>query len=118
MNNLLKLVGITLVLACVLGAIVSGFGLLFKWNSVVQFSNGFFLVGAILIVMGVMSVMGGYGMRSNFNVMYSQSAGTMNILERSKRWLADTEQGYGSFLFLLLTGVFLVAAAVLISNIF
>ena len=114
MNRILKLVGITFAIACVIGLIILSIGWLLKWSTATQFSNGFFGTGAALIVLGIMSVMGGYGMRSNFGVLYSQSAGNMNTLERSKRWIADMEQGYSSFVFLLLIGIYLVAVAVLI----
>jgi hypothetical protein len=118
MNKTLRLLATTLVLACALGIITAAIGWLLHWNTPTQFSNGFFGAGAILIVLGVLSVMGGYGMRSDFKLLYSQSAGDMNTLERSKRWIADMAQGYGAFVFLLLAGVYLVGFAILIPNIF
>ena len=118
MIRILRLIGITFAIACILGILTSGIGWLLKWNSTTEFSNGFFGAGAILIVLGILSVMGGYGMRSNFSVVYSQSAGDMNTLERTKRWIADMSQGYASFLLLLLTGAYLVGFAILIPNVF
>jgi hypothetical protein len=57
-------------------------------------------------------------MRSDFKMLYSQSAGDMNTLERSRLWIADMTQGYGLFLFLLIPGIFLIGLAVLVPNIF
>jgi hypothetical protein len=93
-------------------------GWLLHWNTTTQFSNGFFGAGAILIVLGLFSVVGGFGMRSDFKMLYSQSAGDMNTLERSRRWIADMAQGYAFFSFLLLTGLFLIGFAILIPNVF
>jgi hypothetical protein len=62
-------------------------------------------------------VLGGFGVRSVFKLLYSQSAGDMNTLERSKRWMADMTQGYGLFLFLL-PEIFLIGASILVANIF
>jgi uncharacterized membrane-anchored protein len=102
----------------VIGLVTAGIGRLLHWNSTTQFSNAFFGAGAGLIVIGVLSVMGGFGMRSDFKTLYSQSAGDMNTLERSKRWIADMTQGYNLFLFLFLPGVFLIGLAVLVPNVF
>jgi hypothetical protein len=118
MVRVLRLLAITFALACIIGIVTASIGLLLHWNTTTQFSNGFFVTGAILVVLGILSVMGGYGMRSNFGVVYSQSAGDMNTLERSKRWVADMAQGYNAFIFLLLTGVYLIGLAILVPTIF
>jgi len=118
MIRILRLLAISFALACVIGLVTLLIGWLLHWNSTTQFSNGFFGAGAILIVFGLLSVFGGFGMRSDFKMLYSQSAGDMNTLERSKRWIADMSQGYGLFLFLLLPGIFLIGLAVLVPNIF
>ncbi len=118
MIRILRLLAITFVIACVIGLITGGIGWLLHWNSTTQFSNGFFGAGAILIVIGILSVVGGFGMRSDFKMLYSQSAGDMNTLERSKRWIADMAQGYGLFLFLLLPGIILIGVSILVPNIF
>jgi hypothetical protein len=118
MIRILRLLAITFIVACAIGLVVASIGWLLHWNTTTQFSNGFFGAGAILIVLGLLSVLGGFGMRSDFKMLYSQSAGDMNTLERSKRWMADMTQGYGLFLFLLIPGVFLIGVSILVSNIF
>ena len=71
-----------------------------------------------MIVFGILSVMGGFSMHSNFGMLYSQSASDMNLRERTQRLAADMTQGYSTFIFLCLTGVFLIGLAVLIGSIF
>jgi hypothetical protein len=116
--KILRLLAITFALACIIGLVTALVGWLLHWNTTTQFSNGFFGVGGVLIVLGIMSVMGGFGMRSDFKMVYSQSAGDMNTLDRTKRWIADMAQGYAFFSFLLLTGIFLIGVAILIPNAF
>lgn len=113
---ILKLLAITLLIAFAIGALVSVIGWVLGWNTPTQFSNGLFIAGAILIALGVLGVMGGYKMRSDFGVIYSQSAGDMNISERTQRWVSDTAQSYGTTAFLTLTGAFLMGLAVLIGS--
>jgi hypothetical protein len=117
-NKFLRLLGVTLVVALVIGLVITAIGLLLRWDSPVKFSNIFFWVGAGLIILGIVSILGGYKMRSDFGVLYSQSSGDMNIIERSKRWAADISQAYDFNLILLLTGLFLIGFSILIPNVF
>jgi hypothetical protein len=57
-------------------------------------------------------------MRSDFGVVYSQSAGDANILERTKQWIADTEQSYSFYVVLLISGAILMLLSVLIDLVF
>jgi hypothetical protein len=113
-----RLLLFTLLIAVLLGALVSLIGLLLGWRTGTQYSNGLFLVGAIVIIVGIFSVLGGFGMRSDFKVLYSQSASSMNIADRSRRWISDTTQGYSAYIFMLLSGGFLFAFSVLVGVVF
>jgi hypothetical protein len=117
-TSLLRMLGMVFLFALLLGALIATAGWFFGWRTTTPFSNAFFVVGAILITIGVLSVAGGFSMRSDFKVLYSQSAGSMDINERNQRWLSDITQGYSSFIFLLLTGLLLIAAAVMLGSIF
>jgi hypothetical protein len=118
MNRILKLLVITFAVACGIGVLIAALGWLLQWNSPIHFSNSFFFAGAILVVLGILSVMGSYTIRADFGVLFSQSAGNMNTLERSQRWIADTMQAYNSFILLLLVGIYLIGFAIAIPNIF
>jgi hypothetical protein len=104
----------TFLIAAILAILVALVGLLLGWKTGTQFSNGLFLVGALVIVVGVVSILGGFGMRSDFKLVYSQSAGSMNTLDRTRRWIADMAQGYSTYIYLLLVGAFLIAGSVLV----
>ena len=118
MKKILKLVLSTMVIAVAIGGLIALIGWLLKWKTATQFSDGFFLAGALIVVLGILSVMGGYSIRSSFGVIYSQSAGDMNTYERSKRWIADITQAYSVFVLLLLVGLYLIGFAVAIPGIF
>ncbi len=118
MKKLLHSFEKSLLMAGIASLVVIIVGLIAGWKSAVLFSNGFFWAGAILIIFGVLSVFGGYGLRADFGVVYSQSAGDMNILERTKLWIADTHQSYGIYLLLLLAGVILILISILVANLF
>ena len=118
MNKLIHSLVKSLIICGIVSILLVVMGLLLKWKSTIQFSNAFFWAGAILVVFGVLSIFGGYGMRSNFGVIYSQSAGDMNIVERTKQWIADTEQSYSIYILLLFSGVVLMLLSVLIGEIF
>ena len=113
-HSLLK----SLLITGVISVLLVLLGLLLSWRSAVQFSNGFFWAGAILVVFGVLSVFGGYTSRSNFGVVYSQSAGDANLLERTKQWISDTEQSYSIYVLLLVSGLTLMGLSVLIDQVF
>jgi len=74
------------------------------------------MVGAFVIVMGVLSVTGGFTQRGNFNTMYAETAGQANQAERNQRWAAEITQRYGTMIILLATGVLLVGIAVAIGK--
>ncbi len=117
-KSILRLIGNTLLVATGIGLFITCIGLAIGWRTSTQFSNAFFWLGGILIVVGLLTILGGYGIRSDFGVVYSQSAGDMNVTERAQRWAADMTQGYGTFLFLFVTGGFLIGLSVLVGTIF
>ena len=59
----LKLTGVIPVITLVVSLIVLLVGWFFQWEEPVQFSNAFFAAGAILIVLGFLSVSGGFAQR-------------------------------------------------------
>ena len=100
MAKFLRLLAITFGIACIIGLVTSSIGWFLGWKSSTEFSNGLFWVGAILAIFGYYSYSGNYDMRRNLHVHISQAAGNVNIFERTKRWLIDTEESYNFFFFL------------------
>lgn len=111
-HHFLKLAGKILGTTAVISLAVLLVGYLLHWTEPVNYSNGFFTAGAILIVLGVYSVAGGFAQRANFGMTYAESAGQANIAERNQRTAADLTQRYGSMIFLGVTGLLLILIAV------
>jgi hypothetical protein len=116
-NPILRLFVTTFLIALVIGAIVSIVGWLLGWDTSVQFSNGLFISGGLIVVLGVFSVAGGYNMRADPHLTYAQSAGNMNLEQRAHRLVADMRQEYHVSIFLSLTGAFLIGMAVLVGSV-
>ncbi|HSG45307.1 MAG TPA: hypothetical protein VLA72_19355 [Anaerolineales bacterium] len=88
------------------------------WNDPVQFSNTFFYIGAFLVLLGFLSIYGGFTHRANFNEMYAASAGQANMLERTQQNIKDLSQRYGVMTILGIVGLLLIAISALIGTYF
>jgi hypothetical protein len=117
-SPILRLVGTILGLTLLASLIVVIVGLVFQWNTPVQFSNGFFAAGAISIVLGTFTITGGLQQRGMFSLMYAETSSQASISERAQRMMADINQRYGMMILLISTGLLLVGIAVLIPQLF
>jgi hypothetical protein len=111
-NHFLRLAGRILGTIAFIWLAVFLTGYLLHWSQPIQYSNIFFIAGAILVVMGVYSVAGGFAQRSDFKILYGESAGQANITERNQRMAAEITQRYGTMIFMLVTGLLLILIAV------
>lgn len=115
-SHFLRLAGRILATAAGISLLVLLTGYFLKWNDPVKYSNTFFWAGAILVIIGVFSVTGGFEQRANFGMTYAQTAGDANLAERNQRMAADITQRYGSMIFLVVTGLLLIGMAVAIGQ--
>jgi hypothetical protein len=115
-THLLRLAGRILGTTLAVSLLILLIGFILYWDSPIKFSNAFFTGGVILIVLGVLSVAGGFAQRANFGITYAESAGQANLAERGQRIAADITQRYGVMIFLLVTGLLLIGIAILIGN--
>lgn len=111
----LRLLGKILGVTAVISLVVFLLGYFLKWNGPVPYSNAFFWAGSLMIVMGVLSVAGGFQQRANFGITYAESAGDANLAERGQRMAADITQRYGALLSLTIIGILLIAISVVIA---
>lgn len=114
----LRFAGMIALAALILSVLLGGIGWMLGWRTSTQFSNGFFIGGAFLIVLGVFSVMGGFSQRADFKMTYARTASPANLGERARQMMADINQGYNTLVFLVLTSVLLIGTAVLIPSLF
>ena len=117
-SHIVRLLGTILGLTLLLSLLVAGVGLVLQWNTPVQFSNGFFATGAIVIVLGLLSVAGGFGQRADFSMIYAESAGQASLAKRTQRMMADIDQRYRALILLAVTGLLLIAISIAIPKLF
>lgn len=91
------------------GLLVALLGRLAGWST----PAALFVSGALLIVLGLLSIFGGYAARTKLDELEAQPEGEMDFSLRSRRWVAEMTQGYGALVFLLLAGVAVLIMALL-----
>jgi hypothetical protein len=117
-HHFLKLAGKIIGTTVLITLAVFLLGVLLSWDQPIQYSNGFFIAGAIMVVLGVYTVAGGFAQRANFGMTYAESAGQANLAERNQRTAAELTQRYGTMIFLVATGLLLILIAVGIGQFF
>jgi hypothetical protein len=111
-HHFLRLAGKILLTTVLISLAIFLAGNLLHWSQPTQYSNGFFVAGAIVIVLGVFSIAGGIAQRTNFDILYAETAGQAGIAERNQRTVSEITQRYGNMIFLLATGLLLILIAV------
>ena len=112
------MLGAGILAALCIGAGVVLYGWLRGWRTATQFSNGFFVSSAAVIILGVLTIVGGFTSRGNFAITYSQSAGDASGPERTKQMMVELLRGYNALIFSAITGITLVGLSILIYNLF
>lgn len=102
----------------VVGSVVALIGWITGWQTSTQFSNGFFISGSAVGLLGLLTVLGGYRARSSFSIQYSQSTSDMNLSERTKLWINDLNQGYNALIVCIASGALLIGLAILVDKLF
>jgi hypothetical protein len=106
-------------IACVIGIIVSILGWqILGWNSSVQFSKGLFWAGAMFAMYGYFNRLGEYKVSRNLATRYGETAGDMNLEERTKQWATEAENSFKPLPTIFLISLCLLGFSILISMIF
>ncbi len=93
------------------GVVITIAGLVLGWKTYAQFSDGYFWVGAVMISIGLVSVLGAQDARTVSGLEYSVSAVHLDSAERFKIWASDMLRSYHVMAFLGTAGVLLLALA-------
>ena len=117
-SHILRLLGIISGLTFLVTLIVLIVGFALQWNTAVQFSNGFFIAGAIVILLGTLSVTGGFQQRASFPIVYAETASDAALAERGQRMIADISQRYRVLVLLIGMGILLIGISMAIPELF
>lgn len=115
-THILRLARTILGLTTLVSLILLVFGMISRWNTPVQFSNGFFIAGVFVIVLGLVSVAGGFDQRADYTVLYAQTMGEASLAERTQRMMAEIDQRYGSMIILVGAGILLLGISVVLGQ--
>ncbi len=107
-----------ILVALVLSILIYILGVLFNWKTSLEYSNAFFIAGAIAIIAGAGSVMGGFQLRGDHRILYPQSAGDMDIEKRSDTLIKDSIHSYQTTILGAICGFVLIAISIIINTYF
>lgn len=124
MKPLLRLLLRVLLITGIAIVIVVVIGLIARWQTAVQFSNGLFWAGAALAGVGVLGSFGDKDLRFNAGVNYLQSppqekytqlSGAEDPHARVKRSFTDSGKIFNSYLLLFFSAALLILVGYLIT---
>lgn len=111
-NEVLRILIVAFLITLITGIAVLTIGELREWATSIQFSDGFFWAGLIIISIGYISYLG-YNQRAN-----SWPPDHMDPVERSKLWGADTFHGKNIMIIFGISGVLLIGISILVTKLF
>lgn len=111
-NGCLRTLVIAGLIALAAGGVTAAVGMRLGWNTNRQWSDGFFWAGAILLMIGLLTVVGGYGMHTNPILRVSETAGSTSLPERTKLWVSDLARDWQVLILLALPAGALTAVSV------
>jgi hypothetical protein len=117
-NFVLWMLSVGLLTALCISAGVGLYGWLRGWQTAVEFSNGMFIAGAGVILLGGLAIAGGFTSRGNFAIPYSRSASEASGPERTKQMMVEILRGYNALVFSSIAGVTLIGLSILIYTLF
>jgi len=94
LRALLRLLGISALAALALVVVVVAVCWAAGWRTAPQISSGLSVAGGVAIAMGVLSVVGGWGLTRDSGYMYAQSVSQQTITERTRQGLGDSLRSY------------------------
>ena len=111
-NTILRTLVSAFIFSIICGIVVSIVGVLVKWKTPTQFSDGFFWAGAVIIMIGFVSALGNMN-QSVPGLQTSQSAVELSGTERFKLWTSDLSCGFNRLAFLGVSALLLFGMAYL-----
>ncbi len=114
--GILQSLGFSALLAVVIGLAAVIAGWLLGWETPTQFSDALFIAGGVALALGVASSIGGLKIRGDYFILYPQSAGDMNLEERSNRLVSDSIKSQRALILLAVCGILLIGVSVIVGN--
>jgi hypothetical protein len=111
-NPILRILISAILFSLIASIVVAIIGLMLGWKTSIQFSNGFFWAGALMIFIGLISFQG-YSQRPVDGPQVQ-----LDPEERANLWAADTFRGKNVMAFLGISGLLLFGLSFLVGRLF
>lgn len=115
-NSITRILISAVVFSILTSIIVVIIGVIRKWSTPEEFSNGFFWAGAIVLIAGAVNSLSNLYQPTG-SAQYMQSVGVVDRKENMRIWQEDVLHGYHLLAFLGIAGILLLGYAVLILEI-
>ena len=112
-NSITRILISAVVFSLLAAIIIVIIGVIRKWSTPEEFSNGFFWAGAIVLMAGAVNSLSNLYQPTG-SAQYMQSVGGVDRKENMRIWQEDVLHGYHLLAFLGIAGVLLLGYAVLI----
>jgi len=112
-NSITRILISAVVFSILTTIIIVIIGVIRKWSTPEEFSNGFFWAGAIVLMAGAVNSLSNLYQPTG-SAQYMQSVGVVDRKENMRIWQEDVLHGYHLLAFLGIAGVLLLGYAVLI----
>jgi hypothetical protein len=114
----LQMLLVGFLIAAGLAGIISLIGWLAGWATARQYSDGLFLSGSVVIVAGIIAIVGGFTARTDFGMLYGQSAGNMSGFERTRGMMMEMIRGYRVLAMATIIGAALILISIVTYQLF
>jgi hypothetical protein len=116
LTGILRFLRTVVLIDLVIFAVVGVVCWLGGWRMAYQYGNGLSLAGAAAIVIGLSSLVGGWGITRGFDYQYAQSVSEQDIHGRTQQALRDIAQSYRFLILMTAVGVVSIAVGTLIQT--
>lgn len=114
---ILKMCGKAILLTTIAGIAIGVIGCVNKWDTLVAYSNAFFLAGCLAIIAGMSSRLGASQGWRTFQSPHAESFRGMSSGERAN-FIVEASSSISLVMLGLLSGILLILISVLMTNMF
>ena len=115
--TILKLFAKAILITSIIAAAIAFIGYNREWATSIQYSNAFFIAGALMIIAGAFSRMAAGEDWNNFQLISGESFRGMSSSERAN-YIIDASSSVSLLLLGLLSGLLLILISVLVTQMF
>jgi hypothetical protein len=117
-STLLRFFVLYLIVEVVIFGAVAVIGLISGWNTTTEYCNGLFLVGAVVIVLGLARAHGVNAAERDFKVQYAATVGSEGSANRIRRMAQESALGFGTSARMALYGITPIIVSIIILAVF